>query len=111
DARRDARRLGRRNRPDAIFALVLSEIRGRPRSHPQSDRRARLDRQLSEWLWLAARPVVGRRHRQFPGAAAMECIAGLHQDGGLFRTTARWRGSVTSLIRFLPATSSSNTNI
>jgi membrane-bound lytic murein transglycosylase B len=59
-------------------------------------RRAGLHCQLSERLWLAARSIVGRRQRQFPGAAAMECIAGLHQDHRLFRATACRRGGVTS---------------
>src|SRR5207248_8748355 len=81
-------------------AVVLSKIRGRlhrqrpPRSHPRGARRARLDRELSERLWLAARPALGRRHRQFSGLAAMEFVAGLHQDGGLFLAAAG-RGTMT----------------
>ena len=34
---RHARRLGRRNRPDPVPAVVVSQIRSRPRSHSQSE--------------------------------------------------------------------------
>src|SRR5262249_42845123 len=68
-----------------------SQICGRPRSHPQSDQRARLDRQLSQRLWLAARPAGGRGPGKFGGAAEMESIAGIYQDDRLFRPAARPR--------------------
>ena len=44
--------------------------------------------ELSQGLWLAARPALGRRHAQFPGAAAVECVAGLYQDRRLFRRSS-----------------------
>ena len=70
-ARRDARRLGRRDRADPVHAFVLSQIRAR-RSHPQSRRRALLDRQLPARPWLAARRGLGRG----PGRISPLCSSG-----------------------------------
>jgi lytic murein transglycosylase len=50
---------------------------------------ARLHGQLSQGLWLAGRPALGRRHGQFRRAAEMERFESLHQDRGVFRRAAR----------------------
>src|SRR6516162_9963259 len=83
--------------PSEMRGAWAGEI-GQTQFLPSTRRRARFHRQLSERLRLAARPAVGRRHRQFPSAAAMEFIASVHQDGGLFRAAAR--EGMTSLCAF-----------
>ena len=65
--RRNARRLGRRFRPDPVPAVVLLQVRGRlrrrrpPRPGAQRAGRARLHRQLSQGLRLAAPASAGTK--------------------------------------------------
>ncbi|MGY4469633.1 membrane-bound lytic murein transglycosylase B [Bradyrhizobium sp. LB9.1b] len=68
----------RRARPDPVHAVLLDEICRRfrrqrqARSSAQRPRRARLHRELSRWLWLAARQGLAAWRPEFCGAPAVE---------------------------------------
>ena len=100
----DARRLGRRDRPDPVHAVVLAQIRRRfrrqrpPRPPAQRPRCAGIDRELPCEPRLAARQGLGARQRQFRRDPAMEQERGLCEDHRLFRDPARAR-ALNSRIR------------
>jgi hypothetical protein len=93
--KRIARRMGRRDRPNAAHAFGGAQVRhnaqrGRePGSHPQFRRRSRLDRQFFGGPRLAARRGVGRRRAQLRRHPPMELRPDLRQDRGALRRPAR----------------------
>jgi hypothetical protein len=91
---RPDRRLCRRDRPDAVPAVVLHQIRRRfrrrrpCRSAPQRARRARLHRQPAAHQRLQDGRALRRGHREFRGDARVEQGDDLSQDHRVFRRSA-----------------------
>ena len=89
-AARPDRRLCGRDRPDAVSAVLLHQIRRRLRwrracrSAAQRARRARLDGQPSEEERLAGRRAVRRGNREFRSHARVEPVGSVPQDDGSF---------------------------